>query len=51
MISQNPKKYETKTGPAVATASTFQGTVVPLYPVADACTAAVGATAAADRLK
>lgn len=51
MISQNPKKYETKTGPAVATASTFQGTVVPQYPAAAACDTTVAETAAAGRLQ
>lgn len=51
LISQSPKKYETVTGPAVATASTFQGTVVSTYPKADKCTAKVSETAATDRLK
>lgn len=50
-ISQNPKVYETKTGPAVATASTFQGTVVPQYPAATACDSTVAETAAAARLQ
>lgn len=51
LISQTPKVYKTQTGPAVATGSTFQGTVVPTYPAATACDATVAETAAADRLK
>lgn len=50
LVSQDPKVYETATGPAVATGSTFQGTVVPLYPEADACTSTVAETAAGTRL-
>ncbi|MGE6660168.1 hypothetical protein ACQKEK_05430 [Pseudomonas sp. NPDC077408] len=50
MVSQNPKVYKTAKGPAVATGSTFQGTVVSLYPEAAACTTAVAEAAATTRL-
>lgn len=50
LVSQNPKVYRTATGPAVATGSTFQGTVVSLYPEAAACTSAVAESTAAQRL-
>lgn len=50
MISQTPPVFETRTGPVVATASTRQGTVVPLYPAGTACTAAIAETQATARL-
>lgn len=50
LVSQDPKVYTSTTGPAVATASTFQGTVISQYPQADSCTAAVAETAATARL-
>lgn len=50
LVSQDPKVYESTTGPAVATASTFQGTVISQYPDAASCTAAVAQTAATARL-
>lgn len=50
LVSQDPKVYESTEGPAVATASTFQGTVVSQYPDADACTAGVAETEATARL-
>lgn len=50
LISQNPKVYATKKGPAVATASTVQGTVVSLYPEATACDTTIAETAATKRL-
>jgi len=51
LVSQNPKVYRTAKGPAVATGSTFQGTVVSLYPEADACTSTVAESTAAERLE
>ncbi|MCU1718123.1 hypothetical protein [Pseudomonas sp. 5P_3.1_Bac2] len=50
LVSQNPPVFETRNGPVVATASTRQGTVVPLYPQGQACTAAIAETQATARL-
>ncbi|WP_313103255.1 hypothetical protein [Stutzerimonas nitrititolerans] len=51
LVSQNPKVYRTAKGPAVATGSTFQGTVVSLYPEAASCTSTVAESTAAERLE
>lgn len=50
MVSQNPPVFQTRTGPVVATASTRQGTVVPLYPQGTSCTAAIAEAQATTRL-
>ena len=50
LISQVPPVFETRTGPVVATASTRQGTVVPLYPAGAACTSAIAESQATIRL-
>ncbi|WP_139375073.1 hypothetical protein [Stutzerimonas stutzeri] len=48
-VSFDPKQYETKSGPAMATASTISGTVVPDYP-AGSCDAAAAETSATSKL-
>lgn len=50
LVSQNPPVFATRTGPVVATASTRQGTVVPLYPQGAACTSAIAEAQATARL-
>lgn len=50
LVSQNPPVFATRTGPVVATASTRQGTVVPLYPAGQACTSAIAEAQATTRL-
>ena len=50
LVSQNPPVFATRTGPVVATASTRQGTVVPLYPAGAACTSGIAEAQATTRL-
>jgi hypothetical protein len=51
MVSQTPPVFETRRGPVVATASTRQGTVVPLYPQGTACDSTIAESQATARLQ